>query len=268
MKLNYQIPALLILFGINFITANTEVVILSDKVGTEVDAHENRFYRIFPDEKNLISAQILLIGDGKYRLMLIKDINGKKKRVRRYLTKDKVEGLKFQIDRQPYLTEKKKILMYEGMDFLRAEKILNEIHKPQFIKITHSKNKSLKGTLIKFDERLLYIQTATNTEMIDLDKLDKLSYRSNKLDHTSLRPYVTAGVGIIGFLAAKVYNNQRPTIYNENGLARKDLDVYRQIFGVVLGLIFSSEVSDAISTLLTPTETLILSEAEYEKQNY
>ena len=143
---------------------------------------------------------------------------------------------------------------------------MNEIYKPQFVKVTHSKNKSLKGTLIKFDKRLLYVQTATTTEVIDLDKLDKLSYRSNEIDHTSLRPFVTAGTSIIGFLAARVYNNQRPTIYNENGLARKDLDAYRQIFGVVLGLIFSSEVSDAISTLLTPTETLFLSEAEYEKQ--
>ena len=268
MKTNYQIPALLILFGINFITAANEVVILSDKVGTEIDAHENRFYRIFPNEKNLISGQILLIGDGKYRLMLIKNIDGKKKRVRRYLTENRVEELKSHIDSQPYFTEKEKILMYEGMDFLRAEKILNEIYKPQFVKVTHSKNKSLKGTLIKFDKRLLYVQTATTTEVIDLDKLDKLSYRSNEIDHTSLRPFVTAGTSVIGFLAARVYNNQRPTIYNENGLARKDLDAYRQIFGVVLGLIFSSEVSDAISTLLTPTETLFLSEAEYEKQNY
>ena len=128
MKINYQIPALLILFGINFITAANEVVILSDKVGTEIDAHENRFYRIFPNEKNLISGQILLIGDGKYRLMLIKNIDGEKKRVRRYLTENRVEELKSHIDSQPYFTEKEKILMYEGMDFLRAEKILNEIY--------------------------------------------------------------------------------------------------------------------------------------------
>ena len=121
MKINYQIPALLILFGINFITAANEVVILSDKVGTEIDAHENRFYRIFPNEKNLISGQILLIGDGKYRLMLIKNIDGKKKRVRRYLTENRVEELKSHIDSQPYFTEKEKILMYEGMDFLRQK---------------------------------------------------------------------------------------------------------------------------------------------------
>ena len=28
-----------------------EIVILSSNVGTEIDEHENRFYRIFPKEK-------------------------------------------------------------------------------------------------------------------------------------------------------------------------------------------------------------------------
>ncbi len=248
--------------------ANSEVIILSDKVGTEIDTHENRFYKIFPDEKNLVSAQILLIDKGQYRLMCIKEINGKKKRVRRYLTEERIEKLKFHIDMQPYFTEKDKISMYEGMDFLRAEKILIEIPKPQFIKITYSEDKTLKGTLIKFDERLLYIQTATTTERISLDNLDKLSYKNEKLDNTFLRSYIRVGTGIVGLLTARIYNNQRPSIYNEKGVARTDLDAYRQIFGVVLGLIFSSEVSDAFSTLLTPTKTLILSEAEYDKQNY
>ena len=67
---------------------------------------------------------------------------------------------------------------------------------------------------------------------------------------------------------ASVYNSQRPTTYNDNGIPRNDLNAYRQIFGTVIGLIFSGEVFDAISTLLTPTETIILSEAEYEKENY
>ena len=39
--------------------------------------------------------------------------------------------------------------MYKGMDYLRAEKIINEIPKPQFVVVKHSDNKKLKGTLIK-----------------------------------------------------------------------------------------------------------------------
>ena len=43
---------------------------------------------------------------------------------------------------------------------------------------------------------------------------------------------------------------------------------YRYLSGIILGLIFSSEVFDAVSTLLTSSETIILSEAEYDEVNY
>ena len=67
---------------------------------------------------------------------------------------------------------------------------------------------------------------------------------------------------------ASLYNRQRPVTYNEYGYARKDIAIYRQIFGTILGLIFSGEVFDGLSTLLTARETIILSETEYEKKNY
>ena len=41
------------------IFSQVEVVILSDKVGTEIDIHENRFYRIFTDTDNFLNAQVL-----------------------------------------------------------------------------------------------------------------------------------------------------------------------------------------------------------------
>ena len=34
------------------------MVILHEKVGSEIDIHENRFYRIFPDVENFLNAQI------------------------------------------------------------------------------------------------------------------------------------------------------------------------------------------------------------------
>ena len=79
---------------------------------------------------------------------------------------------------------------------------------------------------------------------------------------------VNTELGLTAIAMASLYNSQSPVTYNEYGIPRKDLSAYRQIFGTIIGLIFSSEVFDAISTLLTPTDTIILSEAEYEKENY
>ena len=43
------------LFFFRFIFSQTNVAIVSEKVGTEIDIHENRFYRIFPDEKGFFA---------------------------------------------------------------------------------------------------------------------------------------------------------------------------------------------------------------------
>ncbi len=263
--LKYTLPALILLGGLG---AQTEVIILSDNVGTEIDEHENRFYRVFPEEKGLVDVQIVRINENKYRILVVKNVDGKITKVRRYIDQGEFDTLKQYVDGQPRFTEEEKIAMYEGMDFLRAEKIVNEIPKPQFVVLKHSGKKKLKGTLFNVDENVLYIQTPTTIEMVSLNNLDKLSYRTSIGEYEYLRPYIYGASGVTGLALARLYNAQRPTLYNDFGIPRNDLIRYTQLFGIVIGLIFSSEVFDAVSTLLTPAETIILSEAEYENQKF
>ena len=265
-----SLKLIIVLFFLNVqnVFGQIEIVILSSNVGTEIDEHENRFYRISPKEKQLINAQFIKIGEEKYRIDVVKKINGKINKVNRYINQNEFDRLKVHVANQPVLTKELVTAMYEGMDFLRAEKIVNEIPKPQFVILRHSKNKKLSGTLLNADDNTLYIQTATTIEKIELDKIDRFSYRSSLGNFDYLRPYTFFVTGLTGFAMASLYNAQRPFTYNDYGIPRKDLSAYRQIFGTIIGLIFSSEVFDAISTLLTPTDTIILSEAEYEKENY
>ena len=246
----------------------TTIFTLSDKVGTEIDIHENRFYRIFPNEKGFISAQIIDAGQGNYRINIVKEIDGKKVKVRRYLNREDLNTLQNEINKLPPFTNKRKIEMYEGMDFLRAEKIIKEIPKPQFIKIKHSKNKKLKGTLLKVEGNILYIQGPTLVEKVSLSSLDRISYRTSFGKYDNYKNYFYVGTGLLGLLGGHGYNSQRSVIYNENNIPRNDIVFYRYLSGIILGLIFSSEVFDAVSTLLTSSETIILSEAEYDEINY
>ena len=172
------------------------------------------------------------------------------------------------INELPPFTKKRKIEMYEGMDFLRAEKIINEIPKPQFIKIKHSKNKKLKGTLLKVEDNILYIQGPTLVEKVSLSSLDRISYRTSFNKYDNYKNYFYVGTGLLGLIGGHGYNSQRSIIYNENNIPRNDIVFYRYLSGIILGLIFSSEVFDAVSTLLTSSETIILSEAEYDEVNY
>ena len=72
-----------------------------------------------------------------------------------------------------------------------------------------------------------------------------------------MKPYIYAVSGIIGLSMAQLYNMQRSP--------RLDESWYFRFNGTMIGLIFSGELFDAITTLLTPTETFILSQEQYEK---
>ena len=257
-----------IIFQYSLVLAKTDVVILSINVGTEIDIHENRFYRIFPKEKGFVNAQIIKLENDSYKITIVKESKGERFKVIRYLNQKEFQNLKNQVDSQKSFTENEKIAMYEGMEFLRTEKIIQEIPKPQFIILKHSGKKKLKGTLLNFEKKILHIQTHSRIEKISLQSLDQISYRSSIGRYEKYRNYFYAVNALFGLCIAEIYNKQRPVIFNEYDIARSDIFYYRYISGIILGLIFSSEVFDAVSTLFTSSDTIILSEAEYEEQNY
>ena len=178
MKVFFNYIFLVFFYQINVAHAQTDVVILSENVGTEIDIHENRFYRIFPKEKGFINAQIIKAGESTYKVTIVKTNNRKNFKVIRLLNQTNFQQLKDKVDQQPELTKEAKIAMYEGMEFLRAEKIIQDLPKPQFIVLKHSGKKKLKGTLLNFEDNILYIQTASRIEKINLSLLDQISYRT------------------------------------------------------------------------------------------
>ena len=152
----------------------TEVMILSGKVGTEIDEHENRFYRIFPKEKGFVNAQILRINEENYRVVIVKEIRAKQKTVKRFISQEGFDKLKAHVDSQPEFTEEAKIAMYEGLDFLRVEKIINEIPKPQFVILKHSGQKVLKGSLFLVND-LAPISTSFSGDNCERETPDPIS---------------------------------------------------------------------------------------------
>ena len=256
------------LFFFGFIYSQTNVAILSEKVGAEIDIHENRFYRIFPEENGFMSAQIIDLGEGNFRVTIVKQVKGMETKVRRYINQVEFQKIQNKVDQLPNFTKERKIEMYEGMDFIRAEKIIKDIPKPQFIVIKHSDNKKLRGTLLKVENNILHVQGPSLIEKISLSDVDRISYRQFFGKYDKYKNYFFVGTGVLGFIGAYGYNSQRAVIYNDYNIPRNDIAFYRYLNGIILGLIFSSEVFDAVSTLLTSSETIILSEAEYNKENY
>ena len=96
---------------VGVLAAQTEIMILSQKVGTEIDVHENRFYRIFPKEKGFINAQIIRIDRENFRVLIFKKVRGKERLIKRYISLDDYDKLQLHVDTQPEFTEKAKIEM-------------------------------------------------------------------------------------------------------------------------------------------------------------
>jgi len=281
-----------------------DVVILSQKVGSEINEEENIFYNIFPDVKGFVNAQILQQSNNRYIFRIVTKRNGEFDEIIKHMNLKEFATLQNYVNGQPEMTEEAKIAMFEGLDYLKAGKIVNEIPKPQFVKIKYSKSKTIhadlagklnsmpkwlrggtsftaksaerfvkwlttpttKGTLIKVEENILHIQTATRMDQISLSDVDAISYRLTIGEYDFIKPYLYGISAFVGMGMAQIYNSQRSIIYNEYGIPRKDLNSYTQLSGFVIGLIFSSELFDAISTLLTPSETFILSKDTYERQ--
>jgi len=266
MVLSKFIPIITIVF-LSVLCAQEEVAILSNRVGTMIDKDENFYYKIFSKEKYFVNAQLYRLSDDRYRVKITKKIDGEEKIVWRYINLKTFAVLQNKVNGREEMTPALLKEMTAGMDFLRTEKILKEIPKPQFVALKHSGSKKLKGSLIKVEKNILFIQTPTTLEKIKLSRVDALSYRESISGFDHLRIPVMIGTSFAGLGVAYLLNSNRSTLYNEYGIPRNDLKRYTQISGIVIGLIFSSELFDAMSTLLTPKETIILSENEYNKKN-
>ena len=62
---------LFFVLALGLLRSEDEITILIPRVGTIIDIHENRFYRIFPKVRNFISAQIYSSNDYKYKVRIV-----------------------------------------------------------------------------------------------------------------------------------------------------------------------------------------------------
>ena len=250
----------IIVFLLLFITkaaSQSEIIILSPRVGTIIDIHENRFYRAFPKVRNFISAQIYSTSDLGYKVRFVVNRRGKRKTYERKMSLKKFTRFQNKVNAQPELTKEAREIMYAGMDFLRAAQIIKDLPKPQYVKIVHNNNKRLRGTLLSFEDNIISIQTPRAVENVNLDYVELISYRLSDNEFLGLKPYIYALSGTMGLNMAKLYNSQRSP--------RLDESWYYRFYGITAGLIFSGELYEALSTILTPAETFILSQKKYEK---
>ena len=128
-----KIIVFLLLLFMTKAMSQSEIIILSPRVGTIIDIHENLFYSVFPTIRIFISAQIYSTSDLRYKVRFVVNRRGKRKTYERKLSLKQFTRFQNKVNAQPELTEEAREIMYAGMDFLRAAEII----KGRFFSLSH-----------------------------------------------------------------------------------------------------------------------------------
>jgi len=245
------------LFWVGLLAAQNQVTILSPKIGSVIDIDENEFYGIFPNTRGFESAQIYMADGHVYEARIAQSKQGKIFTTSKFIPMEEYAKLQVSVNSQPELTEERRKLIRENLFYLRVPTILEEIEKPQYVKLKVVGGKKIKGTLVKFQNDTVHVQTAIKMLNLDIHELESISYRLSTADVLVLKPIIRYVSTIIGLGFGEYWNEQRNPELDQRW--------YYRFFGITGGLIVSGEIYDAIATMISPTETFALTESEFNK---
>ncbi|MFQ6678448.1 MAG: hypothetical protein ACE5D0_09020 [Fidelibacterota bacterium] len=235
---------------------NGEIIPLSQKVGTVLDAEENLFYKVY-DIDGFESAQFYEVS---LRTVIAKiafvEYSQKKVSKRKYSMIEFL-SLKEKVDLQPSITERDRRAMQENLTYLETSAILENIPKNQFVVIKHRSGRRVRGTFLNYKDRELVIQTAISLEKIPVWDMESINYRKSLKIRTDWKYPLFAFSALAGLTLAEGWNIQ----------TRPDLDSiwYNRFLGTVGGTLAGIEVFHTFNILTSPKTFFALTPEEMNR---
>ena len=236
------------------VAQSPEVVPLSAKVGTTVDAEENIIFRIFPDVIGFESAQIFALPDNTYEVKIAYLKYGRKKIKTLNYTFDQFITLKHMIDRKPAITLKDRQEIYKNLTYLRTSEILEKIPTGQFVVVKHVNSKKIRGILLPFVDNRLQIQTPVQVVDIPYYEVGGISYHKSFKTRLKWRKWIYAAGTMLGIGMAEIWNGHtKPVI---------EMTWHYRFMGLLLGLLGGQEMYEAVNIISSPKSHFTLSPEE------
>jgi len=238
------------------IAQNGEIIPLSQKVGTVLDAEENLFYHVYNIE-GFKSAQFYEVS---LHTVIVKityvEYSRQKTSKRKYSMKEFL-NMKAQVDIQPEITAKDRRMVQENLAYLVTNDILSSIPKNQFVIIKHRSGRRIKGTLKSYEDKKLLIQTVVSAEIIPIWDMESISYRKS-FKYRSEWKYPLFGFSALGGLfLAEIWNRQtRPNI---------DQIWHNRFLGAAVGTLAGIEVFNTFNILSSPKTFFALTPEEMDR---
>ena len=235
-----------------------DVIVLSRKVGSSIDAAENSILNLFPDVTGFESAQIYKISDNRYMAKIVYVRNTKYRMKKRYFNWTQLERLKYKINSMPQITDKQKEIEYDYMSYLKAYNILDEIPKNTFCSIKIKNGNKINGTYVGYEKEYLNIQSFKSKLSFDVQNIDYVDFRLLSENNNFLKKQISFLSAIsFGLFVAEIWNKQRSP--------NDDLVWHNRFAGMIFSLFFTNEIYEAILHLTSPKERIVFSPEELVK---
>ncbi len=193
------------------------VVVLSSKVGQEINYIENAYYNIFPEIPRVWSAQIVLLSSHRYGVKILyldPETQHLKKAVRTW-TPEEFDAMKRQVDLTPYPT-REDIQKISGT-YILLEQIehFQKVPPGAPVKIFNSNGKTIKGILEKHAENGMVLNHESGTRIVPYYEINKGYWFENRTWNHSLDKYFYGTVLGAGAIAGYTLfrDNSSPVRY-------------------------------------------------------
>ncbi len=237
---------------------SNDIIVLSRKVGTSIDAAENAILDLFPDIIGFESAQIYKISENRYMAKIVYIRNAKYRLKKRYFNWVQLERLKYKVNSKPQITEKQKEIEYDYMSYLKVYNILDEIPKNTFCTIKIKNGNKINGTYVGYEKEYLNIQSFRSQFSFDVQNIDYLDFRLLSENNNVIKKQISFLSSIaFGLLVSQVWNNQRSP--------NDDMVWHNRFVGMTFSLFFTNEIYEAILHLTSPKERIVFSPEELVK---
>ena len=234
-----------------------EIIPLSQKVGLTLDAEENLFYSVFTDIDGFESAQFYELNIKTVIASITYVQYSQQKTSRRKYKMIEFLQMKETVDLQPEITAEDRRMANENLTYLRTDEILNGIHEDQFVTIQHRSGRRLGGTLKKYADKMLSIQTPVSLEEIPIWDMESISYREAIKNRSSWKFPLYAFSALAGLALAEGWNEQtRPYI---------DSVWHYRFLGAMAGLLAGSEAFQTFNVLTSPKTFFALTPEDMDR---
>lgn len=260
LKIN-KIPIYLFIVGhFLFAEKKPEIIVLSVKVGSSIDAAENSLMGLFPDVKDFESAQFYKLSENRYMAKIVYvDKNRRRMKKRRYSWRQ-LQSLKYKAGSHPFISDEERDKQLDLLGYLQEHNVMDDIPLSTFCIIKHRNGKLFTGTFLNYSNKTVKLQSPFNKIEFPIEDLESIAYKPFIDDGLIWKKLLAFGIGAsLGITFAEFWNTQK--------LPSTDMIWHNRFLGLGVGLFLGRELFEAVSVLTTPKKVISLTTEELVKIN-